>query len=1075
MLAGREAEIGELTAVLDSAAEGTSRAAAVSGPAGIGKSALVEELASRARDRGFDVHWARCVEIGGAPAYWPWTQLVRSLVVDGTQLSDELAVRDAVAVLAPDLVPALAAAAPVDSEENRFRLFDGVARFLDLTARRVPQLLVVEDCHVADIASLHLLRFLTLQSSGRGSWMITATHRPEGDPARTALLQEIDVAATHVSLDGIDASVVGELVAAQTGTCPSDDVVTALREATGGNPLFVNALVRHLSRNGSLDDFRDATTAPVPDGIRQLVMRRLGHLPAHTVRGLATLAAAGRDVEPLLARRILGDAADDVVDAGLSEGYLERGRGGVRFAHALMRRALLDSLPPGDRRRVHRTVGDAMESIGGAGLDRLAALAHHFAEAGADGSGRAFRYARAAGDHARRVGAFADASEHYETALATGVGDEKERSEVLVGLGDSLIRAGRLEEGRRVCRDAWDLARSAGLPRVMADAALAFSRFGEGGVVNEEVVRLVTGALAEIGDREPGLRSRLRGRLASELVHAAGDETREVLAREAAAEALGTGDPHVVWTTLRFAQSAMSMPDNLGTCVEWTTAAAAAADAIGDVTGKAEVIAYRSVHLLALGDAAGFGADVAAIAQIATSVPTPLTEWHVTVAAGCRAMLDGRFDDAAAHVDESLAFASTVPNALASWQFQDFSLAWERGDVARLEPILNALVQLRPGIAPMARAAILMTQAASGRRAEANAAVEELARDLAGRRMPWVWLLAVAWCAEAASTVGNRAAAQVLYQMMLPFRDLHVVGATGTVAAYWGSVRRYLANLALALGNTEEAVAHGEAALAAHARVGSVPFAARSQFELGRALLVRGGEDDKLRAESLIADARAIAERIGMAALLETVGPENVRPVDRAATPAAPSRPRLIREGEYWTLSHQGGIVRLRDAKGVHYLAALLREPGREIHALDLTGARTREGPTFDDAGGADVLDSRAKADYRRRLQDLEEEMAEADAAADIGRAALLRQEWEFLIEELKRATGIGGRSRSLGTPPAEAARIAATKAIRAVLKKVEAANPELGRHFRATVRTGTFCSYNSDIEPSLDWEVTTD
>src|SRR5262249_52093490 len=179
------------------------------------------------------------------------------------------------------------------------------------------------------------------------------------------------------------------------------------------------------------------------------------------------------------------------------------------------------------------------------------------------------------------------------------------------------------------------------------------------------------------------------------------------------------------------------------------------------------------------------------------------------------------------------------------------------------------------------------------------------------------------------------------------------------------------------------------------------------------------------------------------------------------------------REGEYWSIAFAGQGFRLKDVKGLHYLAYLLRNPGREFHVLDLAAAGQggqagglQVSPARDDdlrparlSDTGPVLDERAKTAYRARLRDLEEELAEATSWADPVRAARARQEMQFLADELAAAVGLGGRDRKTGSA-AERARVNITKAVKIALSRIRAHSPALASHLDATIHTGTFCSY---------------
>jgi hypothetical protein len=193
-----------------------------------------------------------------------------------------------------------------------------------------------------------------------------------------------------------------------------------------------------------------------------------------------------------------------------------------------------------------------------------------------------------------------------------------------------------------------------------------------------------------------------------------------------------------------------------------------------------------------------------------------------------------------------------------------------------------------------------------------------------------------------------------------------------------------------------------------------------------------------------------------------------------------PSVDAFRREGDTWWLAFAGSSVRLRDLKGLRYLARLLAEPGREFHVLELVALETEpagqlRGPsrhelrvsTSGDAGP--LLDARAKQAYRRRLTEIEEDIAEADSMADLGRRAQAQVERDFLIRELSRAVGLGGRDRRAGSA-SERARVSVTRAVRQALSRIRQHHVPLADHLERRVRTGAYCVYMPDPGLPVTW-----
>jgi len=186
------------------------------------------------------------------------------------------------------------------------------------------------------------------------------------------------------------------------------------------------------------------------------------------------------------------------------------------------------------------------------------------------------------------------------------------------------------------------------------------------------------------------------------------------------------------------------------------------------------------------------------------------------------------------------------------------------------------------------------------------------------------------------------------------------------------------------------------------------------------------------------------------------------------------------REGDYWSVSFEGHTVRVRDLKGMRYLARLLADPGREYHVLDLVAAETGSGAQVDSSQAAGLprsafgdagesLDAQAKDAYRRRLAEIDDDLEQARAIGDAERAAQADAERDFLVQELARAFGLSGRDRRAASA-SERARAGVTRAVRQAMARIAEHHPQLGQHLGRTIRTGTYCAYAPDPRAPADW-----
>jgi hypothetical protein len=348
-----------------------------------------------------------------------------------------------------------------------------------------------------------------------------------------------------------------------------------------------------------------------------------------------------------------------------------------------------------------------------------------------------------------------------------------------------------------------------------------------------------------------------------------------------------------------------------------------------------------------------------------------------------------------------------------------------------------------------------------------------------------LWVLHVCALAEACVLVRDERRAARLYELLSPYGERNAVSLS---TMPFGPVALRLGMLAALLKRWGEAERHFGVAMARCGQLGARAITARVLYERSRMLLARGAGGDQARAVELLARAQAICRELGLPGIAERVAA-------LAASAAQPGRSdgtepaagaMFRREGDYWTLAYRGELARLRDAKGLGYLACLLRNPGRELHVLELVreveGAAAGPAPSLRRADAvaaglgisrldeADpLLDAQAREAYRRRLRELEEDLEEARSWSDPERAARAEAEIDALTTELARAAGLGGRDRTLAMP-AERARVSVTKATRSAIRTISRHCPALGDHLAASVRTGRFCSYAPPGEAPPAW-----
>lgn len=299
--------------------------------------------------------------------------------------------------------------------------------------------------------------------------------------------------------------------------------------------------------------------------------------------------------------------------------------------------------------------------------------------------------------------------------------------------------------------------------------------------------------------------------------------------------------------------------------------------------------------------------------------------------------------------------------------------------------------------------------------------------------------------------------------------ELQSIAAGSRSNALLAAAALAMGRVLLAEGHLGQAITELRSAVHRWSEISAPHELAVARLDLGRAYRAQGFEDG---AQLEFKAARATFERIG-AALHAAEAAAEISVARRPPSPSPTGANRFRREGDHWDIAFAGAHALLRDVKGLGYLERLLQEPGREFHVLDLVAMGEGRAPDrMQEAGDAGVLlDERAKELYRRRIADIDEDLEEARSFGDAERVRRSAAEREFLVHELARAVGLGGRDRRAGDA-SERARAAVTRAIRTSLTKIAAHLPELGAHLNHAVRTGTFCSYAPDPAGSVGWDL---
>lgn len=1169
-LFGRDHPAGVLRSEIARATDSHGGLVLVTGEAGIGKSTLVTDAAHEARRRGALVVGGSCWDSDNTPGYWPWVQILRGLRRSATA-AEWAAAQEAsdgrLAVLLGD--PAGVATGGAHGGEpgaeagavgvhgggthadggpgegspgwgasegaETFGLFDAVTTALVAVSQSRPLVVVLDDLHSSDPASLRLLEFAA-QHAWFERLLLIGTYRDveveaPGHPLQQLILPLVSRAAATLTLTGLGRDEVGALMTVTTGREPAPQLVDEVHRRTGGNPFFVEQTAR-LWHSGS-------PVSTIPPGVREAVRQRLALLPEPVVSLLTSAALLGREFHRQVLAVVHGAPVPHVdrllESAVVARVVVPRPSGQYAFAHDLLRETLYASLDDADARERHAAAVRALDAHGGLG-DAVppGALARHAHLAGdaLERDRRIDLLLAAARDASGRL-ADEEATEHYRRALAVASGEDPDlRRATLIGLdlAGQLRHAGEAAEAQRLLDGAVARARELDDPELLGRVAITLH--GDGFLGNPGVS--TKGLLAEAHRRitgKEGQESLSDDRLAQELAINFMALARSGSDDEALAFSL--------WARHDSVWGLGSAVERLGLTDEMTVVGRRSQHQDMEL----HAASMRWVALLELGDPA-FLDQFRTFVRLAEMTALPRFALGVAVDSSLIASLQGRFAEASTALeDDSL---DPENNDHAAFGFMGHHLHWAlhllRGHFAEAEEVLAELPASGYPFPALLEAVTAVEQG------DATPALRLIAEH-ADRAAPYPRAFMPLWLrllAQAAAVTGDPRLIARAEDELTPYTGQWVVSLYGCDIG--GPVDLWLGMLAAARDDQDAAVAALTEAAASSDRLGARPWAVRARLSLARSLLARSGAgdvgaggagqggagqggagaggadvagargfgaDDAGQARRLLGEVAREAGELSLdhveaeAASLRTAPPMTVSGTTAAAaadasaatsvsrtSPPAPVPARspvpgsaptpasnrseaaasdgpsaeFRRNGPVWQLRWDGVTVHVPDAKGLRDLHSLLGLPGADVPAVRLLAP---EGGDLVVAagqlGGDPVLDEEAKRRYKEHLDRLDAEIDRAAARDDAQQVEKYGRERQALLDELRTAAGLGGRTRRLGDQT-ERARKTVTARIRDTLRKLETLHPALAAHLKASVTTGTTCAYRPEHSP--DWRL---
>jgi DNA-binding CsgD family transcriptional regulator len=816
----------------------------VAGEAGIGKTRLAQEVVFRAKADGCPTAWGSCLEEEGAPPYWAWVQVLRD-----------------VARVRPELpLPALSDS--LDAS-NPFQLYDAVAATVAAASEASGLLLVLDDLHRGDAASLGVLQVLASRLPTSRLLVVGTYRNAEVASARPIadilprLLRERSV--SRISLSGLRLHDTAALVEQVMEQHLPGATVRVIHERTEGNPLYIRE-VSELMRFG--EDER----VVIPGSVRDAIARRVEGLTEGCQHLLQPAAVLGREFQlaPLTAlvgaqREMLLPLLDEAVAGGI---IAEAGRSTYRFQHALIREVVYAGVPTLERVQLHRQAAASIEGNGQASRsERLDMLAYHLRQAITLGEAeRALTVTLAAAEHAATQLAFEHAAYQYEQALEILplISTPSFPSyKLMLRIAQAHYRAGQVRLAWEGALRAADHARRAGDARSMADAATIVRGLTDDEII-PEIHRLSQEARALLGGTDRVRDAKLAAQLALTADPWAADRGLDSSA-EALRLAESSDDPDARFMALQARQAVLAGPRHVLERLALGERAIVLARQTSSDDQAAWGHTWRFDALWDLGRRPEMEAELAALATLVQRLKEPLWEWRLVGRRANIAILDGRFADARTLIDDALAIGRRGGHDGAEFYHlvQSGELGLHTGTLDEIEPRVRAFAAQRVF---QARSWHTWVLAHMGRLEEARALWR--ASTALAEQFPenGVWLPAMIGFAEVAVLLDDAEMGAHPYEKLKPYAETHL-GPRGPVSLYLGMLARLL-------HKWEAAESYFASAMDAAIAMGSPPLQARIHYEVAAGLIAQDIRATS-RAVPHLETALSAAQRLGMRPLAE--------------------------------------------------------------------------------------------------------------------------------------------------------------------------------------------------------------
>lgn len=799
------------------------------------------------------------------------------------------------------------AMADAGAGSEQSRIFEQVTSVLTSLAEQKPLLLILDDLHWVDDSSASLLFHLARRIEGSPIQVI-GTYRPEEvalgrGEARHPMEQVVSELKRHY---GDPVVVLGDETEAETrqfidmliDSEPNElgeEFREEMHRRTNGHALFAAELLLDMQERGDLrqdesgawieSDMLDWKSLPAR--VEGVVEERINRLEAELQEILTIASVEGQTftaqvigrLQEITDRRLLKsltrelDRRHRLVSEEGTRRVGDHRISRFRFRHHMFQKYLYENLGESEREQLHEDVAAILESLYEGQRSKVAAqLARHYE--------RAQMYARAAecyllaGERATEVYACKEALKLARRGIAAleEVGDVSEHSQLLLDLnllvGQAQHHVGKFAESMDTFEQTAELAAKLGIPEALARAALGYDEpRWRCNLLESTAVKLLTAALDALEGGDSELRVLLTAHLARALISSRPRNELMEMLDGAIAMARRIESPRALVESLRTRLNVDRDPSGIHERVRLIEEMLGIADRIEERYLQMELRAFRIYDLVPLGDVEGWRRDLEALGALSREVAEPFYEYSHQTMSVAPLIQAAQFERA-----EQMAMAAFetgqmlgVDNNEGVMGVQMFSIRREQGRLAEIAPVIQHFLN-EQGAAAAWRPGLALIYADIGELDKARREFELLAADrFAMIPKDSLFQTSLTYLAETCCALEAADEAEVLYELLLPYRDLAVV--VGNASVCLGATDRYLGQLASMLSRWDDAVAHFERAIELDSSMSAATWLPRSQYQYSRMLFRRGRPEDVESASAMLDAAATAADELGLRGL----------------------------------------------------------------------------------------------------------------------------------------------------------------------------------------------------------------